>query len=47
MWDKVIEKAVNVEVKTSLQSPFGAREINSRCLKRYKLLAKKNKDDTS
>lgn len=40
----MIEKTVNTEVKTSLQPPFGTREIGSRCPKGYRPLAKKDKD---
>ena len=46
MWDKIIEKTIDVEAKTSLQPLFGTRKINSKCPKRYKSLVKKDKDDT-
>ncbi len=45
MWDEVVEKAVNTEVKANLQPSSGTREIDSRCLKEYRPLVKKNKDD--
>ena len=41
----MVEKTVDIEAKTSLQSPFGTREINSRYRKRYKPLIKKDKDN--
>ena len=47
MWDKIIEKAVNIEAKTSLQLPFGTKKINSKYPKGYRPLVKKNKDNTS
>ncbi len=47
MWDKIIEKAVNVEAKDSRQSPFGTREIDSRCPRGYRPLVKKNKGDAN
>lgn len=40
----MVEKTINAETKASLQPPFGTREIDSRCPKGYKPLAKKNKD---
>ncbi len=43
----MIEKAVDTKVKTSLQASSGIRKINSRYLKGYKLLAKKDKDDAN
>ena len=45
-WDKVVEKTVNAEAKTGLQPPSGTRKIDSRYPKGYKLLVKKNKDNT-
>lgn len=45
MWDKVVEKAINTEIKTSLQPSSRTREINSRCPKNHRPLAKKNKDN--
>ncbi len=47
MWDKVVEKAVNAETKTSLQPPSGTKEINSRCPRSYRPSVKKDKDDTN
>lgn len=40
----MIEKTIDVEIKASLQSSFKTREINSRCPKDYRLLAKKDKN---
>ncbi len=45
MWNEVVEKAVNIEVKASLSSPSMTREINSRCPKGYRPLVKKNKNN--
>ncbi len=45
VWDKVIEKTVNVEAKANLQPPSGTREIDTRCPKRYRSLVKKDKDN--
>lgn len=42
----MVEKAVDIEAKTSLQPPFETKEIDSRCPKSYKLLVKKDKDKT-
>lgn len=39
----MIDKAVNIEVKTGLQLSSEIKKINSRCLKSYRLLAKKKK----
>ena len=47
MWDKIVEKAIDAKVKASLQPLSGTREIDSRCSKDYKPLAKKNKDNAS
>lgn len=41
------EKAGDVEVKINLQPPFGIRKIDSRCPRGYRLLVKKDKDDTN
>ncbi len=46
MWEEVVEKADDEEVKANLQPPFYVREIDSRCLKGHCLLAKKDKEDT-
>ncbi len=43
----MLEKAVDIEARTNLQSLSGTREINFRCLKGYRLLVKKDKDDTN
>ena len=44
-WDKIVEKAVDVKAKASLQLPSGTREINSKCPKKYRPLVKKDMDD--
>ncbi len=44
MWDKMVENAINVKAKTSLQPPSRTKEIDSKYLRSYKLLVKKNKD---
>ena len=41
----MIEKAVDTKVKAGFQPTSGTRKINFRCLKRYKPLVKKDKDD--
>ncbi len=46
MWEEVVEKTGDVEAKANLQSPFYIREIDFRCLKGHRLLAKKDKEDT-
>ncbi len=43
----MVEKVINVEVKTNLQLPSRTREIDSRCSKGYRLLVKKDKDDAN
>ncbi len=43
----MIEKAVDVKTKASLQPSFGTREIDSKCPKSYRPLVKKDKDDTN
>ncbi len=45
MWEEVIEKANDVEAKANLQPTFYIRNIDSRCPKGYRLLAKKDKED--
>ena len=45
VWDEVVEKAINAEVKTSFQLFSRIREIDSNCLKRYRSLVKKDKDN--
>ncbi len=42
----MVEKADDVEIKANLQPPFYIREIDSRCPKGHRLLAKKDKEDT-
>lgn len=44
MWKKVIEKAVNIKAKANLQLLSEIKEIDSRCLKSYKPLDKKEKN---
>ncbi len=43
VWDKVIEKAIDIEAKASLQPLSRTRKIDSKCLKSYKLSVKKDK----
>ena len=43
MWEKIVEKAIDIEAKASLQALSETKEINSRCLKGYRPLAKKKK----
>ena len=31
-WDKIVDKIVNVEAKTSFQAFFGTKNIDSKCL---------------
>ncbi len=45
VWDKVVEKAVNIEAKANLQPLSGTKEIDFRCSKRYKPSVKKDKDN--
>lgn len=47
MWDKIVEKAVNKEAKASIQLLSRTKKIDSRCLRSYWLLDKKNKDDAN
>ena len=44
-WDKVVEKAIDIKAKASLQPHFGTREIDSRYAKRYRPSVNKDKDD--
>ncbi len=46
MWEEVMEKTDDVEVKANLQSPFYMREIDSRYSKGHCPSAKKDKEDT-
>ncbi len=41
----MVEKAGDVEAKDNLQPPFYVKEINSRCPKSHRPLAKKDKED--
>ncbi len=43
----MVEKTVNIKVKASLQPPFGIREIDSRYLRGYMSLVKKDKDNAN
>ncbi len=47
MWNKVVEKAIDVEVKPSLQPPFRTRKIDSKCPRGYRLSVKKDKNNTN
>lgn len=40
LWEKVMEKVVNIKAKTSLQPLLRIKEIDSRCPKSYKSTAK-------
>ena len=44
MWEEILEKAVNVKAKASLQPLLGTRKIDSRYLKGYRPSAKKEKN---
>ncbi len=44
-WEEVVEKAGDVEAKANLQPPFYVWEIDSRCPKCHRSLAKKDKED--
>lgn len=46
MWEKVIEKAINVKVKINLQSLLGIKKIDFGYQKGYRL-AKKYKDEAN
>ncbi len=46
MWKEVVEEAGDAKAKANLQPLFYVREINSRCPKSHRPLAKKNKEDT-
>ncbi len=43
----MVEKAVDVKAKASLQPPSGTRKIDFRCPKGYKPSVKKDKDDAN
>lgn len=47
VWNKVVEKTVNVEAIATLQSPSGTKEIDSKYPKSYKPSAKKDKDENT
>lgn len=40
LWEKIVEKVVDIEVKTSLQQFFEIKEIDSNCLKGYRPIKK-------
>lgn len=44
LWEEVVEKAVNIEAKVLLQSPFSTRKIGIKCLRGYKPAKKEEKD---
>lgn len=44
VWKDVVEKAINVEAKTSQEPPFETKKIDSMYSKSYKLSVKKEKD---
>ncbi len=46
VWEEVVEKTGDAKAKANLQLPFYVREIDSRCPKGYRLLAKKDKENT-
>ncbi len=46
MWDKVVEKAKDVEANANLQPPFYVKKIDARCPKDYCPLVKKDKENT-
>lgn len=43
----MVEKAIDVEVRASLQPLSGTREVDFRCPKGYKPSAKKEKDEVN
>ena len=43
----MVEKAVNIQAKASLQPSSRTRKINSKCPKGYRLLAKNKEDEVS
>ncbi len=47
VWDKVIKKVVNIKVKANLQPPSRTKIIDSTCLRGYRLLVKKDKDNAN
>lgn len=44
MWEEVVEKAIDIKEKASLQPPSKIKEIDSKCPKDYKPSIKKDKD---
>lgn len=46
-WEEVVENAVNIEVKASLQSFSKTNKIDFRCPKDYRSSAKKDKNKTN
>ena len=47
MWNKIVKKTINAKAKASLQPLFETRKIDSKYLKGYKPLTKKDKDNIS
>ncbi len=47
MWDKMVEKTVDVEAKAIFQPSFEIKEIDSRFPIGYRPLVKKDKNDTN
>ncbi len=47
IWDKLVEKAVDVEAKINLQPLSGTREINSRYPRGHRPSVKKDKDEAN
>ncbi len=45
-WEEVVEKAGDAEAKANLQPPFYIRDIDARCPKGHRPLAKKDKENT-
>ncbi len=46
-WNKVVEKAIDIEAKANFQLPSRTREIGSRCPRNYRPLVKKNKNNAN
>lgn len=47
MWEKMIEKVVDVEAKASLQPPFRTRKIDFRCSKNHRSSVRRDKNDAN
>ncbi len=47
MWDKVVEKVIDVKAKANLQLLSKTREIISKCPRSYKLWTKNDKNDAN